>query len=75
MTHAHALALDVVHAHSGYVEEQIHEVVGEKIHLVHVQDAPVRRRQQPRLERLPPLRERLLDVQSSGETVRAGPHR
>src|SRR5215210_5763670 len=74
VAHAHTFALDVVHTHRGNVEEQIHQVVGEQVDLVHVQDAPVRRCQQPRLERFPPLRERLLDIQGPGETIRARPH-
>jgi hypothetical protein len=73
VTNAYALALDVVHAHRGDVEEQVYEMVREQVDLVNVQDAPVRRREQPGLESLPPLGERLLDVQRPGQAVRAGP--
>ena len=45
VTHAHALPLDVVYAHGGHVEKKVNEVIGEQIHLVHVQNAPVRRRE------------------------------
>ncbi len=75
MAYAHALALDVVDAHRGHVEEKVDEVIREQVHLVYVQDAPVGGREQARLESLPPLRERLLDVQGSREPVRARPDR
>jgi hypothetical protein len=75
VAHAHPLPLDVVHAHRGNVEEEVHEMVREQVHLVHIQDAPVRSREEARLERLPPLRERLLDVQSTRQPVRARPDR
>ena len=39
---AHALAFHPVHPGGGHVEEDVHEVVGKEVHLVHVQDAPVR---------------------------------
>src|SRR5918995_721936 len=71
--HAHTFALNVVHTHRGHVEKEVHEVVGEQIHLVHVQNAPVRRREQTRLEGLPPLRGRLLNNGPPPHPLRAGP--
>src|SRR5215211_802045 len=71
---AHPLALHVVRPHRRHVEQEVHEMIREQVHLVHVQDAPVRRREKTRLERLLTLRESSLDVQSPREPVRARPH-
>ena len=45
-----ALALDVVDAHRGGVEQEVDEVVAEQVDLVDVEDAPVGRREQAGLE-------------------------
>src|SRR5690606_11421709 len=51
------------------VRQQVYQVVVQQVHLVHVQDAAVRRRQQARLERLDALGEGPLDVEGPGDPV------
>ncbi len=50
MLHRHAVTLDVAGPEGGRVEEQVDEVVVQQVDLVDVQDAPVRRGEQPGLE-------------------------
>ena len=58
-----SLALDVVDAHRGGVEQEVDQVVAEQVDLVDVEDAAVRRGQQAGLERSGAGREGPLEVQ------------
>ncbi len=71
----YALALDRVDAQRRGVEQDVHQVVGQKVHLVDVQDAAVRRRQQPRLEGAPPLAQGALEVECAEDAVLGRPER
>ena len=70
-----ALALHVVHAQRGRVEQQVDEVVVEQVDLVHVEHPAVRRGQQPGLEGGGARGQHALDVQRAGQPVLGGPHR
>ena len=64
-----ALALDDVDAERGRVEEHVAEMVVEEVDLVDVEDAPVRLREEPRLERHRSLSQRAGDVDGAGDAV------
>ena len=64
-----ALALHVVHAQRGRVEQQVDQVVVEQVDLVHVEHAAVRRGQQPGLEGGRARGQHPLDVQRAGQPV------
>ena len=66
------LPLDVVHAQGGRVEQQVDKVIMEQVHLVDVEQAAVRGREQARLERGDPVGQRALDVQRAGQPVLGG---
>ena len=70
-----ALALHVVHAQRGRVEQQVDQVVVEQVDLVHVEHAAVRRGQQPRLEGGRAGGQHALDVQRAGQPVLGGSDR
>ena len=70
-----ALALHVVHAQRGRVEQQVDQVVVEQVDLVHVEHAAVRRGQQPGLEGGRARGQHALDVQRAGQPVLGGPDR
>ena len=69
MPHRHAVALHVVRAQGRRVEQQVDQVVVQQVDLVHVQDAPVRRGEQARLEGRDALGERPPEVKRPGEPV------
>ncbi len=69
MAERQALALDVVDAHRGGVKQQVHQVIAEEVHLVDVQDAPVRGREQARLERPRAGAQRPFQVQAADHAV------
>ena len=71
----YAVALHVAGPEGGRVEQQVDEVVVQQVDLVDVQDAPVRRGQQSRLEGGDTLGERAPDVQRAGEPVFGGADR
>jgi hypothetical protein len=64
-----ALALDGVDPERRRVEEHVGQVVVEQVDLVHVEDAAVRLREQPRLERLLAGPKGARDVDRAGETI------
>ena len=70
-----ALALHVVHAQRGRVEQQVDQVVVEQVDLVHVEHAAVRRGQQPGLEGGRARGQHALDVQRAGQPVLGGSDR
>ena len=67
--------LHVAGAQRGGVQQQVHQVVVQQVDLVHVQHAPVRGGQQPRLVRLDALGQRPLDVQGADQPVLGGADR
>ena len=69
MADGDALALHVVAAHGGGVQQHVNEVVVEQVHLVHVEDAPVGGGNQPGLEAAAAGADGLLDVQRTHEAV------
>ena len=69
VAHAQALAFDHVLARRRDVDEQIHEVILEQVHLVDVEEAAVRARQQPRFERLLAARQRTLQVERADHAI------
>src|SRR5206468_10321960 len=72
---ADALALDVVDAQGGGVQQQVDEVVAEEVDLVDVEDAAVGGGQQAGLEGAPALDQGALQVQRPGDPVGARPDR
>ena len=64
-----ALALDAVSSGRGHVEQQIDEVVFEKVNFVYVEEAAVGAREQSRLESLDALSERAREVDGSAHAV------
>ena len=70
-----ALALHVVHAQRGRVEQQVDQVVVEQVDLVHVEHPAVRGGQQPGLEGGRARGQHALDVQRTGQPVFGGAHR
>ena len=75
VAHRQALALDHVLARGGHVDQQVHEVVLEQVHLVDVEEATIRAREQSGLERLHALRQRALEVERADDAVFGGPER
>jgi hypothetical protein len=75
VAHADALALHVVHAERRRVEQQVHQVVGQQVHLVHVEHAPVGGGEQARLEGAHAVHQRPFQVQGAGDAVHARAHR
>jgi hypothetical protein len=67
-----ALALDVVDAHGGGVQEQVDQVVAQQVDLVDVEDAAVGRGQQPRLEGAGAGGQGALEVQAADDAVLGG---
>ncbi len=70
-----ALALHVVHAQRGRVEQQVDEVVVEQVDFVHVEHPAMRRGQQAGLEGGRARGQHALDVQRAGQPVLGRPHR
>ena len=70
-----ALALHVVHAQGGGVEEQVDQVVMEQVDLVDVEHAAVRRGEQAGLEGGRARGQHALDVERAGQPVLGGPDR
>src|SRR5919199_660245 len=64
-----ALALDSVATRRGNVEEEINEVIFEQVHLVYVEEAAVRAREQAGLEGSAPFGERALDVERARDAI------
>ena len=69
------LALHEVAPHRRRVQQHIHHMVVQQVHLVYVQDAAMRRRQQARLEASTALAYRRLDVQRSDDRLFSRAHR
>ena len=70
-----SLPLDGVDAHRGGVQQQVDDVIIEQVHLVDVEDRPVRRSQQTGLEATSSLPQGSLHVEGPGDAVLGGPHR
>ncbi len=70
-----AFPLDVVHAQGRRVKQQVDKVIMQQVHLVDVEQAAVRRGEQPGLECGDPLGQRPLDVQRPGQPVLGGADR
>ena len=70
----HGVALDARDARGGRVEQRVHEVVGQQVDLVHVEDALVRAREQAGLEGLLAA-ERATQVERADEPVETRPER
>ena len=64
-----SLPLERIDAHRGGVEQYVHEVVGEQIHLVNVEDATMSAGQKPRLQSAHALAQRLLEVERPQNAV------
>ncbi len=62
MRHRYPLALHHIHPHGGRIEQHVHQMVVQQIHLVDVEHLSVGLRQQPRLEDPAPLAHRGLQV-------------
>ena len=75
MADGDAFALHVVAAHGGGVQQHVNQVVVEEVDLVDVQDAPVGRRNQPRLEVLFAGLDGLLNVQRPYQPVLSSSYR
>eukprot|EP00982_Pelagococcus_subviridis_P013014 31208-Pelagococcus_subviridis.AAC.11 len=69
------LALDRVPPARGGVEDDVHERVVQKVHLVDVQKPAVRAREEAGVVRLDALRERLFDVDGAADAVLRRPER
>ncbi len=69
MAHAQALALDDVLAGRRNVEQHVDQMVLEQVHLVDVQKAAMRAREQARLERLHAVRERAFEIERADDAV------
>ena len=67
--------LDHVLPRGRHVDQQVDQVVLQQVHLVDIQKAPVRPRQQPRLERPLPPRQRPLQIQRANHPVLRRPQR
>ena len=70
-----ALALHVVDAQRGRVEQQVDQVVVEQVDLVDVEHPAVRRGQQAGLEGGRARGQHALDVERAGQPVLGGAHR
>ena len=64
-----AVPLHVAGPQGGRVEQQVDQMVVQQVDLIDVQHAPVRRGQQPRLERRDAFGQRAADVQRPGQPV------
>ncbi len=65
----HPLPLDDVDPHGGGIQEHVHDVVVEEVHLVDVEDVAVRLGQHARLEAPRPGAQRSLDVDRAHDAV------
>ena len=70
--HRHPLPLHHVDPHRRRVQQHVHDVVVQQVHLVHVEDVPVGLRQHPRLEALGALLQRRLQVDGAHHPVLRG---
>jgi hypothetical protein len=75
MRNGNALALHRVDSHRRGVEQDVDEVVGEKIDLVDVQNAPVRGGEQPRLKGAPPFPQGALEIECPQHAIFRGAQR
>src|SRR5579885_3621941 len=75
MPERHALALHRVDTHRRRVEQDIDEMIGEQVDLIDVENAAMRRREQPWLKRAPPLAQSTLEIESAQHTILGGPQR
>ena len=73
MAHRNAFALNIIHAHSGGIEQDIDQVVAEQIHFVDVQQATMCCRQEARLKMLFTALQGTLDIQGPDDPVLGGP--
>ena len=73
MAHRDAFTLNVIHAHSGGIEQDIDQVVAEQIHFVDVQQATMCCRQEARLKMLFTAFQGALDIQGPYDPVLSGP--
>ena len=69
MAEAQPLALDQVFARGRDVEQQVDEVILEKVHFVDVEEAPMRPRQQAGLEYLDAAGQRLLEIERADDAI------
>jgi hypothetical protein len=51
VTKRQSFSLDLMNAAGGRIQKDVHEVIGQQVHLVDVEDAAIGRRQQARLKR------------------------
>jgi hypothetical protein len=72
---AEPLPLDHVLAGGGGVQQEVHKVVLQQVHLVDVEETAVRAGEQPRLERLDALGQRPLQVERADNAVLGGAQR
>ncbi|KAF5036641.1 hypothetical protein DSECCO2_572960 [anaerobic digester metagenome] len=72
MRHRDPLALDGVDTHGSGVEEDVHEVVVEQVHLVDIEDPPVGGGKETRFERPDPSRNRSLQVDRADHPILGG---
>jgi hypothetical protein len=72
VAHRQAVALHHVLAAGGDVQQEIHQVVLQQVHLVDVEEAAMGTRQQTRLEGLAPLRQCALQVECPDQAVLRG---
>ena len=73
MAHGDPLALHVVAPHRRGVQQHVHDVVREQVHLIDVQHAPIGSGQQPRLEHTLTLADRALEaIQQAANTGSIG---
>ncbi len=75
MTDRDAFPFDQVLARSRNIQQQIHQVVLEQVHLVDVEEAAMRPRQQAGLEGLHAFGQGALDVEGAGDAVLGGAKR
>ncbi len=69
MTETDALTFDNVDAHGGRIQQQIDNVVVEKIHFVHIQQAAICRSEHARLEMLLPSLNSQLYVERADNAI------
>jgi hypothetical protein len=67
-----ALPLHHVHPHGCGVQEHVHQVVVQKIHFIHIEDAPVGRSQKSRLEVLFAAFDGLFEINAAQKAVLGG---
>ena len=70
-----ALALHIVAAHRGGVQQHIHQVVVEQVDFVNVEDAPMGGGNQPRFKVFGARFDSLFNVQSADQAILGGSHR